>query len=494
MAERLRHLVLVVPGVLGSVLSDAEGGAAWGAGLGDLARTMRWPSALSLAEHPRLVPSGLLPTIKLIPPFVVPGYDQLVRRISAAFDRVQVDVACPGMDRNPNADVVLYPYDFRVGVPAAAEQLKAEIAIRLGAIPAAARRRRVIVVAHSLGGLVARYWLGPLGGWPDCRALITVATPHRGVPKALDWLLNGVRVKNMLLRSVTDVLREWPSSYDLLPSYPAVLAQGRPAGAARALRPLELDAIAGSELRPPVRRAVQTSDEIAAAWAALAERGDTPEVIAVLSRRHPTPNRAVLVGGQLLVTRADPEWLPHRGWRGDGTVPASSAIPAEFDANPDANLGANPDGKQSGLREVPDRHQAMASTSAIIDILRWYARGGEAAPRCPGFMAAEPPGPPRFTVELDEIAPAGQPATVAGCLPDGLAATGAELRLTVRRQAARAPAVSFLSRLSGSRWQVSIPPLDPGLYSVTAEVARADRADRAERRLSWRGVIGLVEA
>ena len=43
----------------------------------------------------------------------------------------------------------------------------------------------MIVVAHSMGGLVARYWMGPLGGWRVCRALITLGTPHRGAPKAL---------------------------------------------------------------------------------------------------------------------------------------------------------------------------------------------------------------------------------------------------------------------------------------------------------------------
>jgi triacylglycerol esterase/lipase EstA (alpha/beta hydrolase family) len=50
-----------------------------------------------------------------------------------------------------------------------------------------------------MGGLVARYWLGglcasvkPRAG--DCAALITVGTPHHGAPKALDWLVNGIRV------------------------------------------------------------------------------------------------------------------------------------------------------------------------------------------------------------------------------------------------------------------------------------------------------------
>jgi hypothetical protein len=477
MADRLRHLVIVVPGVLGSVLSGSDGAPSWGPGLGDLARTMRWPSALSLADHPRLVPSGLLPTITLIPPFVVPGYDRLVQRIGAAFAGVQIDLACPGRSRNLNANVVLFPYDFRLGVPAVAEQLKAEIAIRLAGLTRRARRRRVIVVAHSLGGLIARYWLGPLGGWPDCGALITVATPHHGVPKALDWLLNGVRVKNLTLRSATEVLREWPSSYDLLPDYPAVLSMARPA-APRPLRPLELDAIAGTELAPRVRRAARTGAETAAAWAALAGRGQAPELTAVLSRRHPTPNRAVLVAGNLRVTRDDPEWLPHRGWRGDGTVPATSAIPPEFNSDDD------------DLREVPDRHQGMASAAVIIDVLRGYTRGAAPADRRRRRLPGRDAGAPALDLEFDEVAPAGESMTVVASLSRDQASAAGELWVTVRRQAGRAPVFRCHPRLIASRWQITLPPLRPGLYLVTAQAAGMS----AGRRVTSSGMIGLVEA
>ena len=480
MAGRLEHLVLVVPGVLGSVLSDADGVPSWGPGLGDLARTMRWPSALSLADHPNLVPSGLLPTIKLIPPFVVPGYDRLVQRIDAAFAGVQVDVARPGRDRNLNANVVLFPYDFRVGVPAVAERLEAEMGIRLAGLTKAARHRRVIVVAHSLGGLVARYWLGPLGGWRDCRALITVATPHQGVPKALDWLLNGVRVKSMTLRSATEVLREWPSSYDLLPSYPAVLSAGRLTAAARPLRPLEMDAIAGSALAPRVRRAAGTSAESTVSWAALTRRGEAPQLTAVLSRRHPTPNRAVLVGRQLRVTRDDPEWLPHCGWRGDGTVPAISAIPPEFG------------GDHDDLREVPDRHQAMASAAVIVDILRGHTRGATVRPADgrPPSLPDPQGGVPRLDLDFDEVAPARQPTTVVASLSHDEVGAARELWLTVRRQAARGPVFRCRSRLAGGRWQITIPPLGPGLYSVTAQAA----GTFGERLITSSGVLGMVEA
>jgi len=48
-----------------------------------------------------------------------------------------------------------------------------EIAAREGA-------ERVDIVAHSMGGLVARYFIERLGGARRVRHLITIATPHRG--------------------------------------------------------------------------------------------------------------------------------------------------------------------------------------------------------------------------------------------------------------------------------------------------------------------------
>ncbi|HWE96956.1 MAG TPA: hypothetical protein VG269_23545 [Tepidisphaeraceae bacterium] len=58
----------------------------------------------------------------------------------------------------------------------------------------------VIVVAHSMGGLDARYMIHRLGMADQVRALVTISTPHRGSPYA-DWcLLNlGQRLRGMQL-------------------------------------------------------------------------------------------------------------------------------------------------------------------------------------------------------------------------------------------------------------------------------------------------------
>jgi triacylglycerol lipase len=61
-------------------------------------------------------------------------------------------------------------------------------------------RRRVLIIAHSMGGLDARYMLAHLGMADRVAALVTVATPHLGSPYA-DWCIKnlGERMGGMKL-------------------------------------------------------------------------------------------------------------------------------------------------------------------------------------------------------------------------------------------------------------------------------------------------------
>lgn len=49
---------------------------------------------------------------------------------------------------------------------------------------------RVLIVAHSMGGLDSRYMISKLGMSRRVAALLTVATPHRGSPQADFWVAN----------------------------------------------------------------------------------------------------------------------------------------------------------------------------------------------------------------------------------------------------------------------------------------------------------------
>lgn len=54
---------------------------------------------------------------------------------------------------------------------------------------------KIFLVAHSAGGLVARYYIQKLGGFHYCNGLVTLATPHRGTWFALLGFLTHLLLK-----------------------------------------------------------------------------------------------------------------------------------------------------------------------------------------------------------------------------------------------------------------------------------------------------------
>ena len=50
---------------------------------------------------------------------------------------------------------------------------------------------QVVFVCHSMGGLIARWYIEQCGGAEITRKLITLGTPYRGAARALDQLVNG---------------------------------------------------------------------------------------------------------------------------------------------------------------------------------------------------------------------------------------------------------------------------------------------------------------
>lgn len=58
------------------------------------------------------------------------------------------------------------------------------------------RKQKVFLVAHSAGGLVARYYIQRLGGSHYCDGLVTLATPHSGT-----WLAAVGLVTHLILKA-----------------------------------------------------------------------------------------------------------------------------------------------------------------------------------------------------------------------------------------------------------------------------------------------------
>lgn len=216
--------VIVVPGIMGSELVEtATARVLWG--LRDPAWYVRaWTSGTSLetlrlTEPERAGKYGRIAATRLLrfpafAPFLrgFEPYTSLVaglRRIAAA----------------PEA-VLEFPYDWRLPVAANAALLAVSAERHLAAWrshPRGSAQARLAIVAHSLGGLVARHFTSVLGGDAEVRLTVTIGTPFFGSVKALS-ILNArcggpLPLPHRRLGSLAATL---PAVYELLPAYRCV--------------------------------------------------------------------------------------------------------------------------------------------------------------------------------------------------------------------------------------------------------------------------------
>ena len=84
-------------------------------------------------------------------------------------------------DLTPGRNFFEFPYDWRRDnrSPPAGSRRERPVALRLAA-SSGNPDAKLILLGHSMGGLVARYFLECLDGWRDTRQLITFGTPYRG--------------------------------------------------------------------------------------------------------------------------------------------------------------------------------------------------------------------------------------------------------------------------------------------------------------------------
>jgi len=450
----LQYLIVVVPGIGGSVLAEPDGTSAWDLKSGHIGRAFVGPDRLSSGRE--LVPVRLVDDLVVLRPWlVVSGYGrltQMVRRQVGAGLRVadyQAGGALP-----QDLDVLRVPYDFRRSVVEAADLLGRAVIAAVGD-----SGRRAVVVGHSLGGLVSRYWLGAGGGWRHCRALITLGTPHRGAPRALDWLVNGAGVGSVRVGSVSRVLREWPSLYELLPQYPAILDPGGKPVEVAALPPAAVrefgSGMAGADLLRRAAEAARVHRDMAAGWAAIPD-GEQPALLPYFGRGHATPDRAVLRDGRLRVEKKAAEWRGNVGWLGDGTVPAISAIPTELSALPER------------AQAVPEKHGPMGVTSAVGEKLATLQ--GDDLP----VRGTDRPPAPWVGWDVDDTVPAGQETAVAVSVHHGatgpvdVTGSGATLVLSGGPRPMSLPMVR-----TENGWHASVPALPEGTYDLAIEVKDA---------------------
>lgn len=238
MPQDLLHMIVVLPGITGSVLKK-HGHDLWTVPniLGNAVQN--WIPGLKpgIAEQMLLhhddafqddlgdgiEPAGLMSGVYIQPGLftLVDGYKPLTDRIKSDF--VIREGTLDLKDTRP-ANYFEFAYDWRRDNRYNARRLQNLIKHKLPLWQAERRtdKAKVILVAHSMGGLVARYYLECLGGREDCRALITMGTPYRGSIKSLNYLENGYRQSGF---DFSTAARSFTSMYQLLPIYESVYTE-----------------------------------------------------------------------------------------------------------------------------------------------------------------------------------------------------------------------------------------------------------------------------
>lgn len=288
-----------------------------------------------------------------------------------------------------------FPYDWRRDNRVAAHRLAASCTQWLAARRQQHPDARLVLLGHSMGGLVSRYYLEVLGGWRDTRRLVTFGTPFRGSLNAVDFAANGF-TKFFGLIDLTDLMVSFTSVQQLLPIYPCIKTDE---GMKRLpevpevlprLKPSQIQTARTfhKEIEDSVARNRQDDEYVARSeW-----------VRPVVGIDQPTYQTAIWEGGRLTMARNyDGEDLG-----GDGTVPRVSASPQEATSDQSAMFSSD---KHGSLQNADGVHTQVRGWINQIDLGDFLAGAPEhvAVDTADVHQAGEP-----VHVTLNPSAPVGR--------------------------------------------------------------------------------------
>jgi hypothetical protein len=292
-----------------------------------------------------------------------------------------------------------------------------------------------------MGGLVARWFLEVLGGWELTHWLITVGTPYQGAMNALETLANGLSKGLGPLRlDLTELVRSFPSVYELLPTYPCFDAGSGQMRALTEVSGLSLDA-------KMLRSAAAFHARIAEKVRGRSKRGYG--IVAIKGVLQPTAQSARLGGEriELLQVYGDVD----KG--GDGTVPRPSAHPPEWE---DETTGQT--------LWAAQLHASLQESEGVYAQLYGLLTSG----RSGRWMGAE-----KIGVAVPDLLCVGEPLEVVATAEDPTLA----LTATVNLHDAEEPIVAskLLTNRGQGRYGTRFVDLPAGTYRLTVSSAVRSR-------------------
>lgn len=189
-----RRPIVVIPGFAGSTL--------W------LGRERAWPT---LRMHD--VPAILQMTQPLEARSIVDEVVIVPNLIRLDQYGVLTGYLREGLGYQPGVDLLEFAYDFRQDNRISAQRLAETIQAWNVTAP-------ITIIAHSMGCLIARYYVERLGGRHSVERLLLIGGPHAGTPYAYASLLKGPDLLplGMMNQRLRDTIATFPSWYQILPT------------------------------------------------------------------------------------------------------------------------------------------------------------------------------------------------------------------------------------------------------------------------------------
>lgn len=331
-------VVVLLPGITGSVLRK-HGTVVWGYSAGSIGKAL-WSlggtmeRALALPhDDPEvddledgITADELMPDLHLLPGvWKIDGYGKITEAILTGFEVTE------------GRNFFRFPYDWRRDNKVAARKLARAAKRWLGSWRDSSGNpdAKLILICHSMGGLVARYFLECMDGWKDARALVSFGTPYRGSLNALDGLANGIKTGPLDLSKVS---RQFTAIYQLLPMYECY-----DSGDSTLVRVGETTGIPNVDPEK-AQSALRFHREIEAAANSNRRlhryQESTYRIYPVVGIAQQTIQSARLAESGVVML----ETYKRNALTGDGTVPQVSAIPIEMSEAPNAMYAATKHG------------------------------------------------------------------------------------------------------------------------------------------------------
>lgn len=172
----MKDVMVLLPGIAGSVLKK-DGAVVWGYSAGSIGKALltlggTMQRALVLPhDDPEIddlddgiVADALMPDLHLLPGlWKIDGYGRIADAIKAGFEVTE------------GKNFFRFPYDWRRHNKVAARKLARQAKQWLADWRESSGNSdaKLLLICHSMGGLVARYFVECMEGWTDTRALVS---------------------------------------------------------------------------------------------------------------------------------------------------------------------------------------------------------------------------------------------------------------------------------------------------------------------------------